>query len=403
MLDAQLIAAGLRSRRAWEMFAPHVDPKELTAQAQFWYGIMREWYARDPQAPALDKSLLIEQGRLRITNPKHVEALMGFMNDLPEAPSPENVANVALELKRHNVGMELAAAIANSDHKRAASLHKKYGELMAATELRAKRKYEDAVGWADLDAVVGDDKRIPLAPKELNKRAGGGALPGHSILIFGRPEMGKSTIAINMARGFLFTGQRTGYLGNEDNINILKKRMRCRLSGMTQAEVNANPAKANRLAEKRERENGGELFMRHIHGGSMDDIERFCDEHEPTVLILDQIRNVKGEETDMVRRLEVVSQAWRDLLARRGIVGVSLTQAGGSAEGQIWLGMDDIDNSKTGLPGAMDLIVGVGANEEMLRRNQRALTPSKNKLSDAPNNHEGFIIEVDTQRSKVIG
>jgi hypothetical protein len=403
VLDSQLIAAGLKSRRAWDIFSPHLDPKELTAPAQFWYGAMREWYARDPQAPAIDKSLLVEQGRQRITNPKHVEALLGFMNDLPDPPSPENVAAVVIELKRHNVGMELASAIAGNDHKRIPGLHKKFGELMAATSLRKERRHEDAAGWDELDALVGDDKRVPIAPKELNKKAGGGALPGHSILIVGRPEIGKSTITINMARGFLFTGQRVGYLGNEDNINVLKKRMRCRLSGMTQEEVNRDPAKANRLAEKRERENGGELFMRHIHGGSMDDIERFCDEHEPTVLMLDQLRNVKSADSEIVRRLEEVGQAWRALLAARGIIGVAVTQAGGAAEGQKWLGMDDIDSSKTGLPGTMDLIVGVGADAEMMRRNQRGISLPKNKLSDLEDNHAQFVVEVDLRRSKVIG
>jgi archaellum biogenesis ATPase FlaH len=403
MLDSQLIAAGLKSRRAWDIFAPYVDAKELTPPAQFWYGIMREWYSRDPQAPALDKSLLVEQGRQRIKNPKHVDSLLGFMSDLPDPPSPENVANVVLELKRHNAGMELASAIASNDHMRAATLHKKYGDLLSATTLQKRRKFEDAVGWNDLDALVGDDKRIKLAPKQLNEKAGGGALPGHSILLFGRPEMGKSSFAINMARGFLFTGQRVGYLGNEDNINVLKKRMRSRLSGMTQAEINRDPAKANRLAEKRERENGGELFMRHIHGGTMDDVNRFCDEFEPTVLIVDQLRNIKNGEGEIVRRLETAGQDLRDLLAQRGVVGVSVAQAGGSAEGSVWLAMDDIDSSKTGLPGTMDLIVGIGANEEMLRRNQRALSPVKNKLSDDPKNHEGFIVEVDLQRSKVNG
>jgi archaellum biogenesis ATPase FlaH len=403
MLDAKLIAASLQSRRAFEKLAQHTDPKELTAPAGFWFGVLREWYTRDQQAKSVDKSLLAEQGRSRISNPKHVETLMGFLAELPEAPSPENVATVILELKRHNVGMELAAAIAANDGKRVSALHPKYGELLQATELREKARYEDAAGWDELDALVGDDKRIPIAPLVLNEKLGGGALPGHSILLFGRPEIAKSTISLNMAAGFLHSGQRTGYLGNEDNINVLKKRMRCRLSDMTQAEVNKDPDKANRLAYARERSKGGELSMRHIHGGTMSDIERFCDEFEPTVLILDQIRNVKSADSELVRRLEVVGQEWRDLLAQRGIVGIAVTQASASAEDKLWLGMDDVDSSKTGLPGAMDAMVGIGANQDYLKMNRRALSLPKNKLSDKPNNHEGVTVEIDLQRSKVVG
>lgn len=407
MLDAQLIAASLQSRAAFETVAPHITKEDLTPPAAFWYDIVREWYSRDRAAQSVDKTLVVTSGKKRITNSKHEDALLGFMNDLPEPPSPANVAAVVLELKRYNVGMELASAITGQDHKKAAKLLKQYNELQATDQLGKKAQWEDAVSWDELDSVVGDGNRIPIYPKLLNERCQGGALPGDHIIVFGRPEVGKSTFTINMTAGFLHTGQRVLYIGNEDNINKLKRRMRGRLTRWTREQIAADPAGANKLAAERETSKGGALYMRHLHRGKIGDLERAVEEFEPTVLVLDQIRNLSaGGEDKMTQKLETVAIEVRNLLATYHLVGVSVTQANDRTErhGQeppLWLGMADVDSSRTGLPAQADLMVGIGANAEMMARNQRAISLPKNKLSDEENNHEGFIVEYDLRRSVV--
>jgi archaellum biogenesis ATPase FlaH len=410
VFDAQLLAAALQCRSAFDKFAPHIEKADLTPPAGFWYDIVREWYARDPQAKSIDKTVLVEMGKKRITNEKHVDGLLGFMSDLPEAPSPDNVAQVVLELKRYNVGMQLAAAIGRQDVRAIAGLHKQFGDLLAQTELRKAAQWEDAVSWEELDDKVGDKKRIPIAPRVVNRRAGGGALPGHHILIYGRPEAGKSTMAINMTHGFLYTGQRALYVGNEDNINVLKKRMRNRLTGLTDAEIAPNPERANKLAREREREHGGELMMRHLHRGDVGSLEQAIEEFEPTVLILDQIRNLEsraGKESK-VEKMEQVAIDVRRVLSTYGLVGVSVTQANDRTErhGQkspIWLGLGDVDSSRTGLPGQVDLALGLGADTEMLERGQRACSFAKNKLNAARDAKGGVLLEFNVELSKVKG
>lgn len=405
MLDGQLIAAALQSRRAYEKFAPYIGKEDMQADAGFWYDVVQDWYERDPAAQSIDRDMLAKSAILRSVNDQQMLRVTDYLASLPEAPSPENVAQVALELKRFNVGMELATAIGARDERRVSKLHKQYGELMAITELRQVAQWEDAVDWHELDEVVGDKKRIRLAPMILTERAGGGALPGHHVLVYGRPEVGKSTFTLNMTRGFLYDGHKVLYVGNEDNINVLKKRMRSRLSGMTAAEVNADPDKANKLAYERETERGGRLLMRHLHRGTVANLEHAVEEFEPSVLVLDQIRNLEsaGKESK-VERMEQVGIDVRRILSTYGLVGVSVTQANAGQAGskpKVWLGLEDVDSSKTGLPGAIDLAIGIGADQDMLNRGQRAISLPKNKLSDALNNHEGFIVDFNVQLSKV--
>jgi hypothetical protein len=189
LLDAQLVSAALASRAAYDRIAPFITAKDLTPAGGFWYGLIGEWYANDRTATRVDREVIAEGGSKKIGNPKHRETLMGFIKELPEAVSAANVAQVALELKRHNIGLELATAVAAQDSKKIPQLVKAYDALLQATELKARKgKWQIAADAAEIFRTVGHERRIPLAPASLNSRIGGGALPGHSIGVFGRPD-----------------------------------------------------------------------------------------------------------------------------------------------------------------------------------------------------------------------
>lgn len=377
----------------------------MTPAGGFWFALIGEWYANDRLAKRVDSSVLAESGSKRIGNPKHRDMLMGFIDGLPEPVSPSNVAQTALELKRHNTGLELASAVAAQDSKKIAALHKAYGELLGATELkRRKGKWQLAADAADLFAKVGVSNRIPLAPDRLNTRIGGGALPGHSVVIFGRPDSGKSTISINLAAVTANKGQRVLYVGNEDQIDILKSRAMSRMTNMTMGEMEANQERALRLW----RDRGGEDRLRfaQLINGSVADITEQVEEFEPTILIIDQLRGLQGDGDGMTQRLESNGIAVRNLLLQYGLVGISVTQANDRRQGYsqkppIWLDMGDIDSSRTGLPGTADLLLGIGFDDDMKARNQRAISFPKNKLSSSPDAKEGIIVELNMTLSKV--
>lgn len=402
MLDAQLVAAAIDSREAFDRVSPFISPDDFTPAGAFWWKLIGDWYARDRTAKSVDRDSLIQLGGTHIPNPKHRDTLLGFARDLPPV-SPANAAAVALELRRHNVGMELAAAISKSDDKALSKLVPLYAELRAATELKSKAqvKYEEAARIEELFAKVGKENRIPLYPSRLNDRIGGGALPGHHVVLFGRPEIGKSTISVNLAVGLAIKGgQRVLYVGNEDQINILKARAVGRVCGLTQSELEQRREEAVKVYTQR----GGEERLRFVQmfDGSADDLRQPIEEFAPTVMVLDQIRNLANHDTDgLTQRLEANGQAVRRLLLEYGLIGISVAQAGGSAGGKAWLSMEDLDSSKTGLPGTADLMIGIGASSEMESRRQRALSLCKNKLSSAPNAHEGILVEIDPDRCAV--
>ncbi len=403
MSDAKLVAAAIASREAFEKVAPHIAGNDLSPPAAFWWQLIEEWYAQDRVAKSVDSSSLSDLGNLRASgNPKSRDLVVNFFRDLPQPTSPANVAQIALELKRHNAGLELAAAIASGDKKKQAKLLPIFNELSAATDLKSKRqvKYEYATSVDKLFDKVGKERRIPIAPSRLNSRINGGALPGHHIILFGRPEVGKSTFSINFAAGMATRqGQRVLYVGNEDQIDILKARAVARVTGLSSAEVEADRATAIALYHER----GGEERLRFVQmfDGGPDDLRPLIEEFQPAVIVLDQIRNLAGSADGLVQKLEENGQAFRRLLLEYSLIGLSITQGGVSAEGKAWLTMSDLDNSKTGLPGTADLMLGMGADQTMIARDQRALSLVKNKLSSDPNSKEGLLVDIDKARSSL--
>lgn len=411
MLDAQLLAAAIKSRKSFEAWAPHFTSDDFSPISKFWYALVVEWYKADKTAQSIDKPLLQELGHKRITNKKHEDSLLGFIRDLPEPPSADSVVRVALELKRHNVAMELASAIGSHDTTKQRQLLPVLAQLQSATELThsggKRTEWQDAVAVDQLFSKVGTENRVPIAPLQLNKRAGGGALPGHHIIVFGRPEAGKSLVSINMAYGFTKQRKRGLYVGNEDQIDVLKSRYVSRVTRIPWQECEANPEKCMKLFRQR----GGEdyLVMSQLKHGTMDAVARKVEEDGPfDFVILDQIRNITASDDGgkMTTRLEIVGREYRELLLTYGLIGVSVTQANdrterGNQEPPIWLGMGDVDSSRTGLPGTGDLLVGVGVSNELRSKNQRAISTPKNKLSSEPDAHEGFIVEVEPAISRV--
>ena len=403
MLDAQILSSALADRRAYDRIKDHIKPSDYSPPIAYWFQLVGDYYKRDGAAQSIDKPTLRALGESRITNPKHAQALLDALDSLPAA-SPANIVEFVLNLQRYNLSAEFAAASMSNDRKKATKLLANLNEIWDAETLTEKSEVEYAKDWSELESVVGDSKRIPIGPSTLDARIGGGVLPGHHILIFGRTEIGKSCLTISTASNMLRAGQRVLYVGNEDSIQILKSRMRLSLLNQSQEWVNRFPKKSARLLQELA---GDRLTMVHVHPGSISEIEDLVVKHTPSVLIVDQIRGLNGPEDGMTQRLESNAIRFRSLLSRHKLIGISVTQAGDRSQGHgekqpIYLSAGDVDSSRVGLPGTVDLQLGVGANQEMVNRNLRMLSFAKNKLARGPQSREPLCVRFDLERSRVL-
>ena len=404
MQDSQLLAACLNDRTAFDKIYKHVVATDLTPTIGFWWKVLAGAYSRDVSARRLDMDTFAALGEPQIPSPKQRDTLLGVLASLDAPASPINVVQIALELKRKNLTAEFASAQMGGDRKKANKLLESLNEIWETDSFEEKQaEWHDSSAVPDLFKSVGTSQRIAFGCPAINAKLAGGVLPGHHIGIFGRTEIGKSSFVIDTTARLLKNNQRILYIGNEDNIDVLKLRLVGRYLKQTQAHLEANPKQAAEdFAEAETR-----LLMTQLYQGDIDAIRKRVEEFKPSVLVIDQFRNLTGKDTDgMTQRMEANAIKLRALLLSHSLIGVSVTQANDRSErhGQeapIYLSTGDIDSSRVGLPGQCDLLLGIGANSDLMARGLRFISFAKNKLSSARDAHEGVTVNFDLSISRV--
>jgi archaellum biogenesis ATPase FlaH len=379
--------------------ADHVESADLSEQGRLvWDGIC-DYYETDPSVTSIDTDLLADATARRVAADKHKTSFRELVYSLGEfESSPENVVADLLETKRQRVGNELAAALLAGDP--AAELFDRYDKLLGSEELSDGDSIDEPrQGMRVVDLVSGGFNRsglVQVFPESLNRRLDGGVRPGHHIVLFARPEMGKTMMTIEMMAGFLYQGLTVLYVGNEDPIDDVNMRVINRLAGMTKQEVMEDPDKAEKGLEGKGYEN---LILASLAPGTVREITGLIQQYEPHVLVLDQLRNINVHEDNRVLQLEKAATQAREWAKRYSCVVVSVTQAGDSASGKAILDLGDVDFSNTGIPSQADLMVGLGATDQNKMRGEVVLSLPKNKISGV---HQHFAVLAEPHLSKFV-
>lgn len=397
--ERMLLGAALDSRSAFDMIERHLDFGDLTEPAKVVIAHVQEYYERDPSAQRIDPSVLREQVLQSVANPKHKETFGRIMDALGEQQvSGVNVAHVLIGAKREALGSRISQKLASGDDAGVVEMMQEYEDLTKATELEAdERKVEvlHAPKLAELFSPERTGERIHMYPKALDERLNGGMFRGQHALVFARPEMGKTMFICNLVFGFIAQGLKTLYVCNEEPLPLTASRMVGRLTGMTQYEIARDYAAADAAAL----EKGWDLVDAvQLYPGTLREIDALCAEHEPDVLIVDQLRNISMKEDNFVRQLEKAANGVRTIGGKHNCLVVSVTQAGDSASGKPVLDMGDVDSSNTGIPGAVDVMIGIGATDEDEAAGRRVISLPKNKTGGG---HEFFPVRVNPALSKI--
>lgn len=397
MLERKLIAAALQSRDAFStILASGVAEGFDETVRPIWDGIVR-YYERDENARTGDADLIGAEIGRGISSPKRRAETQALVAELGAEPvSLSNVTEYVSATAVGRAGDALAAAIAGrkppEDVARALRAFTEAREgLVEAPEALPADQWTGA-----LRSRLDGSSRYVVSPRVLNQHISGGVAPGHNVTIFGRPESGKTALAITMACGFARRGLGVLYIGNEDPVQDLMVRMITNLTNKTVDELALDPD-----AGEREALAAGARFIvvKATAPGTIAEIESLVKRHKPAVLFVDQLRNItSGKSDNYTQLLDKNAQAVRALGKRYGLVTVSVTQAGDSASGRPVLDMGDVDSSNTGIPGAADLMIGVGVTEALDSAGQRMLSLCKNKLGVVK---PAIPVSLDPYRSKM--
>jgi KaiC/GvpD/RAD55 family RecA-like ATPase len=381
--QTQLLASAIQDRNAFDFLDSRTARADLSPSEQTIYTEVGEYYANDEKARSVSVELLKQ--RIQQHHPKYADMLGAVLDELPKV-STDNVIDLWLSAKQRSVGLRLADALTNSA--------KSTTVTSLIDEYLHYQKYEEAetrtyIGVSPLEFIQeGRSQLIPIYPLALNNAIGGGAERGSNVAVFGVPEVGKTQFVVNMVARQLLEGFKVLYCGNEDPIETMVRRFISRLT-----DIPANTIREWVYTKERDKLSraydvamtkgySNLILPTDFNPGTFTQIKNLIEEHQPDVLVVDQIRNMdipnKEGYTDI---LDTGSKLMRDIGKRHGVTCVSVTQAGDNAHGKAVLHYRDVHYSKTGFAGPFDLIIGVGATNDMMNLNQLCMSTSKCKLN----------------------
>jgi KaiC/GvpD/RAD55 family RecA-like ATPase len=362
--------------------------------------LVEEYYSTDPDATYVDLEIL--KSRLTRKYPKHEELLNAWLSDIDPVSIP-NVLREYAELRLKSVGEQLGTKLINGDHnQQTLEVLQQYQFLLEKKEealYKARTESEIAIGmsYEEVFNSIKPENLIKVYPKILNEHLDGGIPKGSHVVVFARPETGKSMFCINMAAKFLEDGARVLYLGNEDPMRSMLQRFLCRMSGKTKQEFDKNPGEYYEVAKAKGYDN---LVFISMSPGSISEVGLHIANYKPDVVVVDQMRNLHTPKAlTKVESYEYIAQSLRSLYKKHDIVGFSITQAGDSAHNKLVLEQGDVDFSNTGIPATADLMIGIGCNPQYEQLNQRMISLPKNKVSGM---HASFAVRVNPQLSMVL-
>ena len=254
-----------------------------------------------------------------------------------------------------------------------------YHDLVAMND-RPDQLQDCSMSFQDAMEFRATDSGIKWPLKILNTCIGGVA-PSLGLVI-ARPDVGKTSFILNclayFAHQFKGTKHQLLYCGNEEGVIGLKARCGVSLLGVETEWAEANTkAFGHQVSAK-----GGDCIR--FHGGvkSVRDVETLVKRYSPIVVVADQIAKFKvpGNTVEGPAGLAVTYQWFRDKALEYNTMFMGVAQADMAGSNKQWLTMDNINASKTDVPGELDWGIAIGALDEQGMETARFINVFKNKL-----------------------
>jgi len=225
----------------------------------------------------------------------------------------------------------------------------------------------------------------------------GGSL-GH---VYARPDTGKTSFfasEISHLAKQLQDGEIIAWFNNEERGSKVKLRVYSSLLNKTKEEIAEDPDAAEKIFKEKL---GDRIKIYDSAIITISDIEVILKQYNVRVLVIDQGDKIKFRgDKDMAQheRLKRLYGIFRELAKEYNCDIITAGQASAAGEGQRWLTLDMMDNSKTGKPGELDYAIGIGFSNEEGKEAMRFIHLAKNKMKNGV--HGRHFVRFDALRAR---
>tara|TARA_A100001015_G_scaffold8013_1_gene9864 strand:- start:2061 stop:3278 length:1218 start_codon:yes stop_codon:yes gene_type:complete len=230
----------------------------------------------------------------------------------------------------------------------------------------------------------------------------GGIGPGNFMIVFARPETGKTAFWVSLVaneNGFAQQGAKIhAFINEEPAVRTQMRAINC-WTGYTKQEIIDNLKESHELWS----EIKDNIKMLDVVDWSMDDVDAHCEKYKPDIIVIDQLDkvNVKGTFARTDEKLRAVYTSAREIAKKHQCAVIAISQASADAHNKHNLTFDMMENSKTGKAAEADLIIGIGKKQidPQVIPKDRSLCISKNKITGF---HGDPFVAIEPETSRYI-
>lgn len=406
-MENKILKACILDRGCYTIIADNNLFSSGVSLAKIIFEEIAKYYARDEAATAVDLDILLRV--LGKKYPKQDEIFREWANRIERLQvSPANVTLYVASMREAKVLEEIQIAAQRGESSKVMTLAQSLQGLEVTNDAAAS--YEVYTG-ADISNMLVKHKRenlIRVYPSSLNDALDGGLPKGinTNCLIFAETEVGKSLFGINLAYGFCKQGLKVAYLNNEESVERMLLRFMIRFCSHGGQITTKQDLQENYTAcHERAVESGWEnLSVVPLGPGNTGDLKTWAGSGVDC-LIIDQLLNLESGQDDSLAAKSTVSKALRSVGKNNNIITVGLAQANirkdkfGNTNPKLILDKGDVYGSNVAVPGDLDLMIGLGINEEFQQKDYRYVNICKNKVSGR---NIGFPVRVIPAINKVV-
>jgi len=313
------------------------------------------------------------------------ENFINLLGDIKKEKPNKKIASTILEsLYRQNIAKKIAVISTELYNNTRESGFNDIQNLIDESKGVSKEEYENVTkDISELIENLKDNTKWKFNLTDLRNRVNGIG-EGNLIIIFARPESGKTAFWVNLVAGqdgFATQGAKVCALINEEPAIRTQMRLINAHTGMKFNEIKENPVKAGGMWEKIK----NNIQILDTVDWTLEKIDSYLAKEKPDVLVIDQLDKVhidgkflRGDE-----KLRAIYTGAREIAKRRDCSLIGISQASADASGKWDMTFDMMENSRTGKAAEADLIIGIGykPNSEYSNESDRSLSISKNKIT----------------------
>lgn len=389
----RLVLAALRERSKFRQLRGAV-PDDLIGQETV---AMLGWYKVYFDAfPDADKVLIPDLKSLFVLRAGNItpeqSAVMNLLfRQLEEPVDPQAMETITSQLFERSFAGRAAALLNKYENGGEVDLtyelNRMASENMRQMSANAPSSYIDA----PIEEILQDfenDRGLKMVTEALRGSVGG-LQGGDSVAVAGRPDKGKTSLLAANLTNFApqladmgWSGRPMLWLNNEGSGRRIIPRIYQAALGITFEEMVEMSNAGTLVSAYNKAMHGETIKVKDMHGATLGQLEQVIEDMKPCVVVFDMLANFRMSAIGGGNKTDVLEQAWqevREMAVRHDFVAMPTVQISADGDDQLFPPYSALKDSKTGIQGATDVILMMGALNAHDMSTLRGFSTPKNK------------------------